>query len=393
MRIRPPILWMCAPLLLAACSKPADNAAAAPKPAAAVPVAAARAEIGSSPIDVRAVGSVEPIAAVTLRPQIAGQIVDLPAGEGVDVKAGDVLALLDSRPHEAALRLAEAELARDRAIAEDARMAASQYADAMVAKAMAKRAADEAEAKAKAAEASVMADEAAVQTAKLNLEYCRIVAPFSGRLGSLMVKRGAVVKANETDIVELVQTAPINVTFSIPEDRLAAVQAGLAAGKLAVQADIPGDSRRPVVGNITFVDSKVDSGTGTIRLKATFVNEDKRLWAGQFINTILNLGHENQVVLVPNEAVTMTQDGPSVYVIKPDRTVEVRLVTAGRSANGKTMITRGIEAGDEVVTDGQLRLAPGIKVEVKQAAKAKDASKDNAKGSKTPGKGATAPTE
>ena len=358
-------VWLAAPLLLGGCSKPAPEAAAAPRQAPTVPVTSARAEIGSSPIDVRAVGSVEPIAAVTLRSQIAGQIIDLPAGEGVDVKAGDVIALLDSRPHEAALRLAEAQLARDRAFAEDARMAAAAYADAMVAKAMAKRAADEAEAKAKAAEASVVADEAMVQTARLNLDYCRITAPFAGRLGSLMVKRGAVVKANETDIVELVQTAPINVSFSIPEDRLAAVQAGIAAGRLNVSADIPGDARPPVVGHITFVDNKVDAGTGTIRLKATFANDDKRLWAGQFINTILTLGHENNVVLVPNEAVTMTQSGPSVYVIKPDRTIDLRIVGAGRSANGKTVITRGVKEGDEVVTDGQLRLAPGIKVDVK----------------------------
>jgi len=184
---------------------------------------------GSSPITVQTVGAGEPIASVMLRPQISGQVAQIPAGEGVDVDASSVVVQLDSRPYEAALKQAQAALARDRVMAADAHVAAEQFNSAMLAKALAKRTSEEALAKAAAADATVAADEAAEQTAKLNLEFCRITAPFAGRLGSLKVKMGTVVKANETDLIELVQLQPIDVAFSVPEDRMPLIRAAAKA--------------------------------------------------------------------------------------------------------------------------------------------------------------------
>ncbi len=354
------------------CERQAAAPQATPHPA---PVAVGKAVEGSAIIAVRTVGSVEPIASVVLRPQISGQVVKVPSGEGVDVAAGADVIMLDARPYEAALGRAGADLARDKAMAADFHQAAEQYETAMHAKAMPQRTSQEAQAKALAADASVAADESAVQTAKLNLEYCRIGAPFAGRLGSLMVKPGSVVKENETDLISLVQITPIDVGFSVPEERLAAINRERAAGKLELRVEIPGDSSGPMTGAIEFVDNRVDPATGTIRLKARFENADRRLWPGQFVNATLNLGRQDRVVLVPTEAVQAAQSGSSVFVVKADQTVELRQVTPGIVTGGQTVIEKGVSAGETVVTDGQLRLAPGMAVEVRPSAAAAAAGK------------------
>jgi multidrug efflux system membrane fusion protein len=347
----------------------ACNRAGAPPraPAPPPPVTVARASEGTVPITVRSVGAAEPIANVVLRPRIDGQIVELPAGEGVDVAQGAVLARLDTRTFDAALKQHEAELARDRAMAADAHRAAAEYADAALARASPQRTSEEAQAKAMALDASVLADEAAAQTARLNLEYCVITAPFPGRLGALSVKPGAVVKANETDLVELVQLAPIHVAFSIPEERLPQVQAGQKAAPLKVRVEIPGDAAGPVEGQVDFVDNRVESTTGSIRLKAVFANADRRLWPGQFLTVTLILGEQERAVLVPAEAVQTSQDGAAAFIVKDDQTVELRRLTVGRSAGRSTVIEAGISPGETVVTDGQLRLTSGMKVETRPA--------------------------
>ncbi len=353
---------LCAAIALTGCQRQPAASKTAP---ATVPVKVAQAVQGTSPISVRAVGAVEPIASVMLRPQISAQVLSAPAGEGVDVTSGAVIIQLDARPFDATLKQAQANLDRDRAMAADAHKAAEQYASASLAKAMPVRTTEEAQAKAVAADATVAADEAALQTAKLNLEYCTITAPFAGRLGSLQVKPGAVVKLNETDLVELVQITPIDVAFSVPEDRLPAISAAQAKSPLPVSVQIPGSDGPALTGAVAFVDNRVDPGTGTIRLKARFENKDRSLWPGQFVNATLTLGLSENVVLVPSEAVQPSQDGASVFVVKDDHTVEMRRVAAGRSSDGRTVIAAGVSAGETVVTDGQLRLTAGTTVEAR----------------------------
>ena len=362
----PPRLWsvIALPLLILGCERQAAGPKGPPPP---VPVTVAQAVEGTAPIEVRTVGAVEPIASVMLRPQISGQVLATPAGEGVDVAAGTLVIQLDARPYDAALKEAQASLDRDQAMAADARKAAEQFASASLARATSVRTSEEAQAKAAAAQASVAADQAMLQTAQLNLEYCRITAPFAGRLGALLVKPGAIVKLNETDLVELVQVAPIDVALSVPQERLPAIHAAGVQTPLTVRVQIPGSEAGPLNGTVQFVDNRVDSSTGTIRLKARFDNADRRLWPGQFVNATLILGQGDRAVLVPSEAVQRSQGGTVVFIVKPDQTVEMRAVTAGRTFEGKTVIAEGIAAGQTVVTDGQLRLSPGAKVDPRPA--------------------------
>jgi membrane fusion protein, multidrug efflux system len=345
---------------LASCSKPPPP----PPPPQAVPVTTALAQAQDVPITLRAVGTAESIAQVTLRPQVAAQILDAPSGEGVDVKAGDVIIRLDARPYEATLKETQAALSRHQTLAADAHKAAEAWRTALANKATSEREAQAAEAQAAAADAQVMQDQAAIDTAKLNLEYCTIKAPFPGRLGALMVKPGAIVKENETDLISITQIAPIDVGFAMPEQHLIAVRTANEAGPVPAQAAIPG-VKDPSTGSLSFIDNKVDPMTGTVRLKARFDNADRRLWPGQFLNMSITIGVEKGVVVVPVSTVQASQKGQSVFVVKPDQTVEQRHVKARLLAT-TAVIESGVNAGETVVTDGQLRLIPGTKITVKE---------------------------
>jgi multidrug efflux system membrane fusion protein len=336
------------------------------KAAAKVPVAvvyAAKAEKGMLPVTVRTVGQVEPLAEIMLRPQASGQVTETPVVEGTEVQAGDELVVLDERPWLAALKEAEADLARDRARAADDRRTANQFAAAIANSAASKTEADSAEARAQSSEAQVVADEAAVQVAKLNVEYCRIRAPFAGRIGSFLVKKGAIVKANETDLVSLAQLKPIQAAFSVPEKFLEPIREQQRRASLDVRVNTGAPGSKDQMGRLSFIDNKADAGTGTIRLKALFANADETLWPGLFVNVVLTISLEEGVV-VPAEAVQVAQRGPAVWVVKADQTVELRPVTVARTVDGRSMVA-GIEDGETVVTEGQLRLAPGAKVDVK----------------------------
>lgn len=352
-------------LALGGCTK--GDAGPAKRPAPTASVVVATAETADIPVTVRTVGNVEPVAQVMLKPQVAGQIVEITAQEGALVEAGQTLVVLDERPWSAALKKAESDLARDRAVADDLRRQASQYAEAIATGAANRIEADTAEAKALAAEAQVGADEATVSIAKLKLEYCRVKAPFAGRLGSLLVKKGAIVKEDETELVDLVQIKPIEVGFSIAEQQVEAIRRGQREAPLSALADTQGLGVEPVRGEVSFIDNKVDQATGTIRLKARFANEDEVLWPGRFVDVVLTLSQDRGVVVVPEAAVQASQKGPAVWVVKPDGTAEMRPVTVTRTVEGRSVIGSGIAAGETVVTDGQLRLAPGIKVEAKRA--------------------------
>ena len=413
------VLVAAAALASAGCSDRAGGAPPAAAPAA-VPVGVATVERKMVPLQVVTVGNVQAYTTVGVKSQIAGQITTVHFTEGREVKRGDLLFTLDPRPFEASLRQNEANVAkdvaqrrqaeaalgqrgaevtqalanleRDLAQMENARVQEQRYRDlakkefiareqydqvrtnfaALQAVVQASRAAVEnARASARAAEAAVenaqaaiTGNEAMVESARLQLAYTAIRAPMDGRTGNLLAQVGNVVKSGEdAPLVVIVQVQPIYVSFSVPEQQLTAINSYRARGTLTVEARIDG-GRRTAAGTLTFVNNTVDPTTGTIQLKATFPNADDALWPGQFVDVVLMLASE-AAVIVPAEAVQAGQQGSFVFVVKPDLTVESRRVKVGRRLPRELVIEEGLQAGERVVTDGQLRLVPGARVEIK----------------------------
>jgi multidrug efflux system membrane fusion protein len=365
---RPVTLVLCGASLafLIACSRQQVAPRAAPANMA-VPVTVATVTQKTVPVEVHAIGNAEAYSSVSVMAQVAGEVEKAYFQEGQDVKAGDLLFTLDRRPFEATLQQLEANLARDQAQLKNAEAQAermeSLYHDGIVSKEQA----DTFRTNADALAASVRADEAAVKKARIDLAYCAILAPLSGRTGDLLVHPGNIVKANETILVLINQIHPIYVSFSVPEQNLAKIKKFQARGPLAVEALVPDDELPPSKGALTFINNAVDSTTGTIELKASFQNSDNRLWPGQFVNVVLKLTTQPDAVVVPTQAVQTGQSGFYAYVVKPDLTAELRMITPGSAVGGETVIENGLKPGEQVVTDGQLRLYPGAKMEVKQA--------------------------
>ncbi len=350
-------------LLAASCSKDAKSAAGGPPP---VPVVVATARKAEVPVEIKAIGRVDPVASVVVKPQIAGLVLDIRVEDGADVHAGDILLVLDLRPFEAAVHAAEAELARDMALAEDKRQATTQIDSAMQKSAVSERAAQEARAGSAAAEAVVRRDQAALEVAKLALEYGTIRAPFDGRIGKFLVRRGSAVKINETELVSIAQIAPIRVAFSVPEDRLPEIRKAASDALPVVSVQAEGDAA-PIEGALTFIDNAVSTTSGTIELMGTFENADRRLWPGEFVQVSLRTGIERDATLVPTPAIQTGQKGTFVFVVGADQTVEMRPVTVGRTSGDSSVVTEGVQAGEVVVVDGQLRLVPGSHVETREA--------------------------
>jgi multidrug efflux system membrane fusion protein len=223
---------------------------------------------------------------------------------------------------------------------------------------------DQAQTAAEALAAAVQADQAAAQNARLQLEYCTLRAPLDGRVGSVFLNQGNVIKANDLTMVVINQTRPVYVTFSAPEQRLPEIRRSLAAGALPVRAVVPGDEGPPAEGQLSFIDNAVDETTGMIRLKATFENGDERLWPGQFVNVVLTLATQPRAIVVPSRAVQTSQQGRFVFVVKPDLGVEVRPVEIGQAIENDVIIEKGLQVGERVVTDGLLRLTAESKVEI-----------------------------
>lgn len=352
------------------CEKPAASAApGAPPP---VPVVVATAERSDAPVLIRTIGVVQSKASVVMKPQVTGRVAAVLAEEGADVKAGQVLVKLDEAMFKAAVAQAEGALGQSRAMALDAHNLEARNKSVLASAALSQREYEEAQAKVAAADALVKAKEADLDAAKINLEYCTISAPFDGRLGQFLVKPGAIVKSSETELVEISQIDPIDAAFNVPEQRFPAIREAYLASatdpkdrSLRVEVVPSGDTGAPIVGKASFIDTKVDTDTGTIRLKAAFDNGDKRLWPGRFVNITLVLGVEPGCVQIPDGAIQATQAGPGVFIVKQDQTVEVRPVSVRRSVDGKSIIDKGVSAGEVVVTDGQLRLGPGAKVQIK----------------------------
>jgi len=359
----------------------------------AAPVRVAAAVQRTVPIEIRAIGNVEPINSVSVKPQIEGIIESVHFEEGSEVAPGDLLFTIDPRPFQAALHQAEAALAQDSAQARFESAQADRFAVLLQKGVASKEQYEQARSGADARHAAVQADQAALEKARLELGYTEIRSALRGRTGGLAVHPGDAVKAHETLLVVINQVSPIYVSFAVPEQELAQIRARMAEGSVPVRAQARGESappsagepqREPAVGVLTFIDNAVDRTTGTIRMKATFENADARLWAGEFVNTVMVVGEHENAVVVPAQAVQQGQQGPFVFVVVGDAAL-VHPVTLGPSLGGESVVEGGVRAGDRVVVDGQLRLAPGAKVRVVDGAGAAPAAPATAAAGAKPG--------
>jgi multidrug efflux system membrane fusion protein len=317
------------------------------------------------PVQLRAIGTAEAYSAVSVKTMVNGQIVKVGFREGQDVKKGDLIFVIDPRPYEAALMTAEANLARNLALKENAEKDVKRYVYLIEKDLVPKQQFDQVVSNAAALAAAVNADNAVVENTRVQLSYCFIRSPIDGRTGTLFIKEGNVVKANDSTLVTINQVTPIYITFSVPEQYLAGIRKYREARTLGVEAVIPGQEDQPARGALTFISNAVDNATGTIQLKGTFPNKDRRLWPGGFVNVTLTLATKPKAVLVPASAVQTGQSGQYIFVVRPDLTVESRPVVTGETGAGETVIEKGVQAGERVVTDGQLRLVPGSRVEIK----------------------------
>ncbi len=313
-------------------------------------------------------GTGEAYATVAVKSMVAGQMLRCHITPGQVVKKDDLLYTLDARMFTATLKQLEAAFARNRILAADALRQAEMSKDLRQKGIAAEDETRKAQAVSEALQAALLADQANLEKAQLDIEYCTIRAPLSGRTGDLLVREGSVIKANDVALVEIAQTMPLYVVFSVPQVHLPDIRRCMAAGSLQVEVT-PRDATAPISGGeLAFMDNTVDVETGTIRLKATFPNQDEQLWPGQFVSVVLTLAREESGLAIPARAVQNGQAGTFVFVVRPDQTVELRPLTVGRTQGDEAVISAGLNAGEVVVTDGQVRLVPGAKVEVAGAA-------------------------
>lgn len=354
--------------LVNGCSRGKETKATPPPP-----VLTARAVLKNIPVQINPppVGHVTPVLAVTVRPQISGIISAVNFSEGQEVKKGDLLFTIDPRPAQAALTLAQGNLQRDLAQLENAKIQFARDSQLFVQKLISQDVFDTSKAGMDALAGTVAADRGEVTNAELNLQYTEIRSPIDGRTGSLQFHEGNVVKSPDDVLLTINQIHPIYATFAVPERYLPEIQKQMRGGSLAVAARFENLTGEPPRGQLTFVDNAVDTTTGTIQLKATFPNTSSRLWPGQFVQVELTLSELTNAVVVPTQAVQTGQNGQFVYIVKADQTVEERPVTIGFTYQNEAVVKAGVEVGEKVVTDGQLRLIPGVKVDDKTEAAAK----------------------
>ncbi|HSU30359.1 MAG TPA: efflux RND transporter periplasmic adaptor subunit [Bryobacteraceae bacterium] len=328
----------------------------------AVPVVVSKAGRSSFPVELRSIGTGQAFKTVSVESQVAGIVKEVHYRQGQLIHQGDLLITMDKSPFLAALAQAEAALAKDKAQAQLSRAELQRYSELDKQGIISKEQYEQSVATSTAARATVQADEAAIQTAKIQLSYCSIYAPISGVAGAQLVYPGATVKANDVPVLVVInQVSPIYVDFAVPQQYLGSIKSFMARSHLEVQATPPGYSVAEK-GILTFVNNTVDSSTGTIHLLASFPNTDQRLWPGQFSDVLLRLNEEQNVLVIPSQAVQTGQQGDYVFVTKPDMTVEVRQVKVGQSVNNQTQVLQGLSEGETVVIDGQVRLVPGTKV-------------------------------
>jgi multidrug efflux system membrane fusion protein len=350
-------------ILLAAsgCSK--EQAAPAPR-LAVIPVTVSKVTQRAMPVQLAAIGNVGGYT-VSVEAQVAGELLDVHFKEGDFVHKGQLLFTIDPRPYEAAHARAQATLMRDKAVAANSRAQAQRISKLLTDGVVSPSDADSSTSAAAAAEATVAADEAELNTAQLNLEYCTIYSPMDGRTGAVLVKPGNLVKVADIPIVVIKRLSPIPVDFTVPQEYLPDITKDLAAKPLRVEATVPNSLGPPEVGKLVFVENAVDTTTGTIRLRALFENSNNALWPGLYVNTVITLAEESNATVIPSQAITAGQQGSLVYVVQADGTVAPRAVVSSRSVGGQAVIDKGLKPGETVVTDGQVRLVPGAKVQIK----------------------------
>lgn len=374
-----PLITLIISLNLAACS---EKKGAPPMPS--VPVTAAAAEQKAVPYEISAIGNIVEYAGVNVRSQVGGYLSKIHFQKGQFARKGDILFTIDPRPYKAALLQAEGALAKDEAQLANAREDERRYSELVKKGYISKQQYDQARAGANSLQAVVKADQAAVEYAKVQLGFCYIHAPISGRLGDILIDEGNLVKAADDNkfLVTIRQIQPIYVSFSVPEKNLAEIKKYMAAGQLSVDVYEDKSDKKPEKGVLSFIDNTVDPATGTIRLKGTLKNDSNRLWPGQFVNVILSLYTQRGAITVPSQAVQSGQAGQFVYVIKDDLSTEVRPVVVSRNYGNYAIIEQGLKAGEKVVTDGQLRLVQGAKVQIKTDANAQKAAESGVKPAK-----------
>lgn len=388
----PGITLLAACLALNGCSgKPAPTTASAKKGDSGAPVMVAKVTTKDVPVDIQVIGNVEAYSAIAVKAQLAGELTRVSFKEGDYVKSGDLLFTIDPRAMRAQLQQveanllknlaqlqqAQANLARDIAQQKYAEAQSARYAKLMQEGVISKEQAELVRTNAIAMLQGVEADKAAIESARadiaatkatvenvhVQLGYSEVRSPIDGRTGSINIKQGNVVTGSSVDLTTINQVQPIYVTFAVPESQLRPVKRYMEVNKLQVIAVPQDDEGTKETGVLTFVDNNVDSSTGTIKLKGTFPNQDRKLWPGEFVRVTLRLTIQANALIVPNQAVQTGQDGPFVFVVKTDRTVESRPIVTGARINEEMVVERGLKAGETVVTEGQLRLAPGTRIQ------------------------------
>jgi len=345
-----------------------DKAAAAATSGAAIPVTTAAAEKKDVPLYVRGIGTVQAYNQAVIKTRVDGAIVKVSFQEGQDVKAGDPLFQVDPRPFQATLDQASANRARNQAQLIGAQLDLTRYIATSKLGYEPIQLRDEQRARVDALKASIVADDAAIQTARLNLDYSDIRAPFDGRTGTRLVDIGNLVQASQaTSLVSITQIKPIFVALTVPQDVNDQVRINQAAGALVVVAYSSSDAEL-ARGVLSVIDNQIDTATGTLRLKATFENADERLWPGQFVNVRVLLATRRDVVTVPQRALMQSSAGYFCYVVKADGTAERRAIEIGDVQDGIAVIGRGVDAGESVVIAGQFRLTDGARVQVEPPA-------------------------
>jgi multidrug efflux system membrane fusion protein len=391
----PGISLLAACIVLSGCTgKSAPTTASAKKgDVGGAPVSVAKVAMKDVPVDIQVIGNVEAYSSIAVKAQVGGELTRVSFKEGDYVKAGDLLFSIDPRAtraqlqqveanllkNNAQLQQAQANLARDIAQQKYAEAQAARYAKLMQEGVISKEQSEQVRANAAALLQGVEADKAAIESAraeiaatqatvenvKVQLGYTEVRSPIDGRTGSINVKQGNVVTGSSVDLMTINQVQPIYVTFAVPESQLRPVKRYMELNKLQVIAVPQDDEGTRETGVLTFVDNNVDMTTGTIRLKGTFPNQNRKLWPGEFVRVTLRLTTKSNALVVPNQAVQTGQDGPFVFVVKADRTVESRPIATGARIDEDMVVERGLEAGETVVTEGHLRLAPGTRIQLR----------------------------
>jgi multidrug efflux system membrane fusion protein len=325
------------------------------------------------PVQIKAIGNVEAYATVSIKSRVGGELKQVSFQGGQDVKKGDLLFIIDPDPYDAALKQSQANLAKSVALLKKAEEDRTRYADLVQKEYISQEQYDQARTNVDALKAQIKADQAAVDNARLQVGYCTIRAPLSGRTGDLLADKGNMIKAQDDNksLVIINQIQPIYISFAVPEQDLGEIKKYAASGQLKLKAMVSKDGEHPEEGVLSFMDNTVDKATGTIKLKGTFANKARNLWPGQFVNVILDLTEQSNALVIPSQALQTGLEGQYVFIVRPNLTAESRPVVIGRPFNGQTEIEKGLQVGERVVTDGQFQLISGTKVQIKSELESK----------------------